>query len=149
MATPKHNERAAQTGPAAQRGAVLLEFALVSTIFMALVYGAITYGVMFWVKATVTHAAGEGARAAIGAPDALSTAKTTAEGILDRSLPDGAAPYAKPVMPTTAPCPGNPSDSCITVTVSYPYAAHPIIPRLPFLPGLPAQIKASSIVGLS
>jgi Flp pilus assembly protein TadG len=149
MATPKHSERAAQPASAAQRGAVLLEFALASTIFMALVYGAVTYGVMFWVKGTITHAAGEGARAAIGAPDAVTTAKTTAEAILDRSLPNGAAPYAKPVTPTTGPCPGNPSGSCITVTVSYPYAAHPIIPRLPFLPGLPAQIKATSIVELS
>jgi Flp pilus assembly protein TadG len=147
MRTACHDREVGRRSPA-QRGAVLVEFAITCTLFLTLVYAAIAYGVMFWVKATITHAAGEAARAAIGGVDAVATARTTAEAIIDRTLPAANAASAKPVAPTTAPCAANPAETCITVTVSYPYAAHPVVPTLPFLPGLPAQLKATSVVQL-
>jgi Flp pilus assembly protein TadG len=131
-----------------QRGAALVEFAITCTLFLTLVYGAITYGVMFWVKATITHAAAEGARASIRGTDPVATAKSTSEAIIDKSLPTASAGYAKPVSPTTATCASDATATCITVTVNYPYSAHPIIPKLPFLPGLPSQLSSTSVVQL-
>jgi Flp pilus assembly protein TadG len=134
-------------GPS-QRGAVLVEFALASTLFMMLVYGGLSYGVMFWVKSTLTHASAEGARAAIRSTDPVAGAKASAEAILDASMPTGKATWAKPVTPTTAACTYNASETCITVTVTYPYAAHPVLPSLPLLSFLPSQLKATSVVQL-
>lgn len=131
-----------------QRGAVLVEFAIASVLFLTLIYGAISYGVMFWVKSTITHAAAEGARNAIRSTDAVAGAKASAEGILDSSLPTGKATYAKPVTPTTGPCTYDTSVTCITVTVTYPYAAHPVVPALPLLSFLPSQLKSTSVVQL-
>jgi Flp pilus assembly protein TadG len=131
-----------------QRGAVLVEFALAATVFLMLVYGAISYGVMFWVKSTITHAAAEGARAAIRSTDAVAGAKASAEAVLDSSMPTGKAAYAKPVTPTTAACTYNAAATCITVTVTYPYAAQPVVPTLPLLSFLPSQLRSTSIVQL-
>lgn len=131
-----------------QRGAVLVEFALTATIFMMLIWGAISYGVMFWVKSTITHAAAEGARAAIRSTDPVAGAKASTEGILDSSMPAGKAGYAKPVTPTTAPCSYNTSETCITVTVTYPYAAHPVVPSIPLLSFLPSQLRSTSVIQL-
>jgi Flp pilus assembly protein TadG len=143
-----HNRTQIARRGAGQRGAVLIEFALASTIFLMLVYGAISYGVMFWVKSTITHAAAEGARAAIRSTNAVTGAKASAEAILDASLPTGKSTYAKPVTPTTGPCSYNASETCITVTVTYPYAAHPVVPALPLLSFLPSQLRSTSVIQL-
>ncbi|MCA1843526.1 MAG: pilus assembly protein [Actinobacteria bacterium] len=129
-----------------ERGAVLVEFALTSIIFMMLVWGALSYGVMFWVKSTITHAAAEGARAAIRSTDPVAGAKASAEGILDSSMPTGKAGYAKPITPTTGPCSYDTSQTCITVTVTYPYSAHPVVPSIPLLSFLPSQLRSTSVI---
>jgi Flp pilus assembly protein TadG len=131
-----------------QRGAVLVEFALSVVLFLTLIYGAITYGVIFWAKASLTHAAGEGARASIRVDTGnAAVAKSQAELVIDRTLPSAASGYAKPVSVATGQC-ANSSDTCITVTVTYPYKAHPIIPALPFLPLLPTQLTSVSVIQL-
>jgi Flp pilus assembly protein TadG len=133
-----------------QRGAVLVEFALAGTLFLTLTYGSISYGVVFWVKHTLTSAASEGARAAVSAPtgDEVTTARTAAEGVLDNSLGDRAA-HAPPITPTVAACP-NSTGNCITVTVSYPYSAHPILPAMPpILSYLPTTLSSTSVIELS
>ena len=133
---------------AGQRGAMLVEFALASTVFMMLVYGAISYGVMFWTKSTITHAAAEGARAAIRSTDPVAGAKASAEAVLDASMPTGKATWAKPVTPVSGACSYNASATCITVTITYPYAAHPVVPALPLLSFLPSQLRSTSVVQL-
>jgi len=132
-----------------QRGAVLVEFALTAVIFLTLIYGSLTYGVIFWVKASLTHAAGEGSRAAVRVDQATaaSTAQAEAENVIDKTLPSNSAGWAKPVQAVSAQC-ANSSNTCLTVTVTYPYKDHPIIPTLPFLPALPSQLKSVSVIQL-
>jgi Flp pilus assembly protein TadG len=131
-----------------QRGSVLVEFALTAVLFLTLIYGSLTYGVIFWVKATLTHAAGEGARASIRVDQAAagSTAQTRAHSVLDQSLSTNST-YAGVTVTGPAACTGS-SDTCLTVTVTYPYSAHPVIPPLPFLPGLPSQLQSVSVIQL-
>jgi Flp pilus assembly protein TadG len=150
-----------------ERGTAVLEFAIVAVIFLGLVYGAISYGVIFWMKATITHAAEEGARAAIGGvssdPDPNKTpegrAKAKVVDVVDKGLPaayakysDGtvASPAGTPPEATVGPCANDPAVSCITVTVTYPYKNYPVLPALPpIFPVLPDQLKSTSVVQLT
>ena len=131
-----------------QRGAALVEFSIAATLFLTLIYGSISYGVMFWVKNSITHAAGEGARSSIRGTDPVAAAKSAAEAVIDKTLPAASAGYAKPVTPTTGTCATDPTKVCVTVTVTYPYAAHPVVPALPFLPLFPSQLRSTSVVQL-
>jgi Flp pilus assembly protein TadG len=49
----------------AERGTVAIEFALVFPLFMLLLYGLVTYGLIFGVQHAMTAAAENGARAAL------------------------------------------------------------------------------------
>jgi Flp pilus assembly protein TadG len=149
MANHIDNDHAGARGALrSERGAALVEFAIAATLFLTLIYGAISYGVMFWVKNGITHAAGEGARSSIRGLDPVAEAKAAAEAVIDKTLPAANAPYAKPVSPTVGTCATEPSKTCVTVTVTYPYSAHPIVPALPFLPLLPSQLRSTSVVQL-
>jgi Flp pilus assembly protein TadG len=136
-----------------QRGTALIEFAIVAVLFLGLIYGAISYGVVFWVKATVTHAAEEGARAAVrgtSAGDSVSKATSKAQDVVTKSLPAGYAANTTYSVPTPAACASDASVSCITVTVTYPYSAHPILPALtPIFPILPGNLSSTSVVQLT
>ena len=133
-----------------ERGTALVEFAIVCILFLGLIYGAISYGVVFWVKHTLTHAAAEGARAGVGGAVGaeIATAKAKAEEVVDSSLGDRAA-HVPTITPTVATCAGSTHD-CITVTVTYPYSAHPILPALPpIMSFLPDTLSSTSVVELS
>lgn len=130
------------------RGAVAVEFALVFVIFFSLFYAIVAYGFVLTLRQNLTLAAAEGARAAVqSAPDEatrLSRAQTTANGILSW-LPAGGAS----ITATAAPCAANPATRCVTVTVSYDYAGHPVVPALPLLGiAIPATLSAAATVQL-
>lgn len=147
-----------------ERGAALVEFAICATLFLALVYGSISYGVVFWVKHTLTSAASEGARAAVSAPltddcsdpgedprcNEKNTARAKAKQVVDNSLGDrGVHVPAGDIQIGVATCAGSTRD-CITVTVPYPYGEHPILPTLPpILSILPDSISSTSVIELS
>lgn len=59
--------RAGQGGRQADRGAVLIEFSIVFALFAFIVYALVAFGMAMNLKANLTHAVEEGARAAIGA----------------------------------------------------------------------------------
>jgi Flp pilus assembly protein TadG len=128
------------------RGAVAVEFALVFLMFFALFYAIVAYGLVFTLNQTLTLAAEEGARAAVqDAPNAatrITRAQGTAKGLLGWVPPAGVTASA-----AAAPCAANPASNCITVTVSYDYATHPIVPALPLLGiAIPANLGATATV---
>lgn len=143
-----------------ERGAALVEFAICATLFLGLVYGSISFGVVFWVKHTLTSAASEGARSAVSAPlnsgctgtrcNEINTAKEKAKKVLDDSLGDrGVHVPIEDITATVATCAGSTRD-CITVTVPYPYGDYPILPALPpILSVLPDSISSTSVIELS
>jgi hypothetical protein len=63
-----------------ERGAALLEFVLVLPIFILFIYTAISLGMALTLKEDVTHAAAEGARAAIGASETTAATYCNAAG---------------------------------------------------------------------
>ncbi len=122
-----------------QKGAALVEFAMVVGLFVFLLYGLISFGMILAAKQRITNAAAEGARAAVGqtsSPTAISaaTARIAAAG-----LPAGAVPTY-----STGSCGGN---QCITVTIELNLNTNPIVPPAPGL-GLvtPNKILSKAVV---
>ncbi len=157
-----------------ERGAELLEFALVIVLLISLLYGIITYGVILAAQATVTQAAADAARAGIvqgtgtgscagtsGVSLAGCTAVTQAatdlgwmnkgactEIVNGTTISTGAGAITCSAL--TEACPSIATNTCLSVTVSYNYSASPLFPELPGL-GLitPSTISSTNVLQLS
>ncbi len=150
--------RRERAGAERERGAVLVEFALVVVLFVALLYGLIAFGMALALKQSMTNAASEGARTAVGAApeDRVAIAEATIEerlGWLGDKL-DALAidaresrcdwnPFAR------EPAGGNPDEDCLWVDLVYRYENRPLVPALA-LPGFgylfPETIHSNSAV---
>jgi len=144
-----------------ERGAALLEFVLVIPIFLFVLYGLIAFGMAISLKQSITHAASQGARAAIGAPvtSACTTPtppdtpqecawKLAASTQVQSALHwmGGNETYVT-VSPSIAPCAGDTSNQCITVKLDYDYQNHPLIPSAPGLGIInPTKLTSTAIV---
>lgn len=154
-------DRAGQCRWHNQRGAAIVEFSLVVVLLFVLLYGIIAYGLMLALKQSVTNAANEGARAAIGA-DLQRSYAASRESLdwLGSKCCRSDGPYTPQVAgaplainPQRAFCnplavnPGDPE--CITVSISYDYANSPLLPPLPGL-GLvfPDTIDSTGVIQL-
>jgi Flp pilus assembly protein TadG len=142
-----------------EEGAAMVEFALVIGLFVVVLYGLIAYGLALDLKQNMSHAANEGARAAIGAvPTGAETPEQAAErvakdtvvramksfGQFDSSMVDAKADAAQ-----CQPNPPTASAECITVTLTYPYGSKPIVPNAPGLGVvIPDTMTAKAVVVL-
>src|SRR2546421_7217146 len=124
------------------RGAVAVEFALIIPIFLLFVYGAITFGFALSVKQMVSQAAAEGARSPLGAQMITGDLDQNAAYVRVAAARSSAAlgsnaQWATITPAVETPCPNAAANQsatvCVKVTVSYPYAAHPLVPTLPGL----------------
>jgi Flp pilus assembly protein TadG len=136
-----------------QRGAVLVEMALVVTFLCLVVFGIISFGLLLGYRQNLTQAATEAARAASVQqdPDAQRTAAlaaaTSALGELDHTC--GTTPEAALTCTVSAifACPSDPTLACRTVTVTLDNGAHSVVPRVPLLaPFIPDKLRATSTV---
>ena len=143
---------------AKERGAALVEFALVSLLFVFFIYAVAVYGIVLSTKNSITHAAAEGARASLSVADLpaatldarrITQATTTAGNSLSGTL--GSHYSSSQVSAAIAGC-DSPADThkCITVTVNYPWSTNPIVPLAPGM-GLitPDTIHTSAVVRLN
>jgi Flp pilus assembly protein TadG len=108
-------------------------------------YGLIYFGMALATKQRVTNAAAEGARAAVGqttAALAQSTAQTRVIALL------GTQNGRYTVTPVAAPCdsaaPTGPQ--CVTVTITWDWAGHPVVPAAPGLRIFPINSLGSQAV---
>lgn len=144
MNTPLHLYR--KGNRRLQAGAVVIEFALVFVIFFMIFYGIIAYGMVFAIKHSLMQAASEGTRAAvrdvIGGQEAREDlAKATASKVIAWMGTRAPTPTV-----TSAACASTPF-ICLKVTLTYDYAANPIIPPLPaFGVVLPDKLTAEATV---
>lgn len=145
-----------------ERGAEMVEFAIVVVLLITLLYGIITYGLILAAQATVTQAAADAAHAGLVAS---STAQATAEeeaandvGWMDKGTcyqPDvgtggtGSPSAAITCVASKVKCPSNQSIWCLSVTVTYNYSSNPLFPELPGL-GLitPSTISSTNVIQL-
>jgi TadE-like protein len=66
-----------------QRGATLVEFALVSPILILIILGALQIGIAGWAKSTLENSLRDSARFAVTGADDVASGKTRADAILD------------------------------------------------------------------
>ena len=139
-----------------ERGATAVEFALVFPLFFLIMYAIVTFGLIFAVQQSLTLAATEGARSALNyvyeangsgsqaLTDRASAAKTTAVGLTSWLA------HVQIPTPVSGTCSYDPTMYCVTVTVTYPYQAHPLVPALPLL-GLvtPTQLTGKATVQIN
>lgn len=120
----------------------MVEFALVVGLFVFIMYGLVSLGMILATKQRITNAAAEGARAAVGqTTSALAISAATAR-VSAAGLGAGATATYVP-----AACGSN---QCITVTITYDLAGHPVVPLAPGL-GLvtPSTITSKAVVQYS
>ena len=140
-----------------ERGAEMVEFAIVVVLLIALLYGIITYGLILAAQATVTQAAADAARAGIVTTTPVVTAQgqaATDVGWMNKGacLTAGPATANNPItcIATTMPCPSNANNTCLKVTVSYSYGLSPLFPVLPGLGVVtPSTISSTNVLQLS
>ena len=128
-----------------QKGAALVEFAMVAGLFVAILYALIYFGMALATKQRVTNAAAEAARAAVGASDPADAQNKAQARVLNLlGTPNGR--YT--VSPVAAACDtGNPTGpQCITVTISWDWDNHPVVPAAPGLGVFPVETLGSSAV---
>lgn len=139
-APPPPRHRRSRRGD--ESGAALVEFALVFLPFVLVLYGLITFGVILAQKQEITNAAADGARAAVGQPNPTQAAQDRVQKALG-------APGSYTATYLTGTCTGG-AGNCITVTITYDYKNHPIVPTAPGL-GLvvPDTFHSSAVVQYS
>jgi Flp pilus assembly protein TadG len=115
----------------------------VFALFVFILYGLITFGVILAQKQAVTNAASDGARAGVGAASPAAAAQARVEKAL--GTPNGR--YTETY--TTATCSGG-SGTCLTVKITWDYKGHPLVPPAPGL-GLvtPDSFGATAVVQVS
>lgn len=123
-----------------QSGLAAIEFAFVFPVFFMLLYGIITYSLIFVVQQSLTLAAEEGARAALRYV-AVSTVPVTPDprGVTACAVAKQAVSWLSSTVvgcvPTVIPncfVPAAPAAAvtCVKVTVTYPYSTNPLVPLL-------------------
>ena len=143
----------------AEDGAVVVEFAVVFVLFIALLWGIVTYGVIFAAQQTLTHAAAESARATVGHgsfEEARTVATSVATGQLDW-LGGSATPTEGDVR--LGDCVSSldevfdpdgyeasvDGEKCVFVQYEYPWHADPIIPPISYV-GTPPTIRGTAVI---
>lgn len=135
-----------------ERGSVLVEFSLVFALFMLVIYALISFGVILAAKNSLTHAAAEGARAAVAVVDDPMTPDDErierAKDKVDEALSWFGSRYES--GDTTASIAVCGTAECITVKITYPYSTRPIVPPAPGL-GLviPSNLTSTAVVELT
>jgi Flp pilus assembly protein TadG len=115
----------------------MVEFSLVVGLFVMILYALIYFGMALATKQRVTNAAAEGARAAVGAPEAQ--VQTVALNRVKSLLGEPNGRYD--VNPVAAACDStNPTGpQCITVEIEWHWDTHPVVPAAPGLGVFPVN----------
>ncbi|KVD80896.1 pilus assembly protein TadE [Burkholderia sp. ABCPW 14] len=137
-----------------QRGATAIEFAILFPVFFMVLYGIVTYGMIFAAQQSLTLAATEGARAALN----YQVAQTQAAALSLRATAACTAASNLTGWLTGATCSTSQNftcsyDStmyCIQVTVTYPYASNPLVPTVAlFNAVLPTTLTSQATVQIN
>jgi Flp pilus assembly protein TadG len=130
---------------AASRGVAAVEFAIVFPLFFLIFYAIVSYGLIFVAQQLLTLAAENGAHAALAFNGTTppGTVACSAATISSQSL----GPNITCVPAALQTCTFDSKAQCLTVSVSYNYAAHPLVPILPGIGLLtPSTLSSSATV---
>jgi Flp pilus assembly protein TadG len=135
-----------------QHGSTAVEFAMIFPIFFIVLYGIVTFSMIFVAQQSLTLAAEEGARAALTyqksdtPPDALALRVNAVCPVAKSMLAPMVA--TADCQATTATC--NAGMQCVNVVISYAYGTNPLIPSLPLMGDvLPKTLTSSATIQLN
>jgi Flp pilus assembly protein TadG len=142
-----------QPSRARHAGSAAVEFALVFPLLFLVLYGIVTYSVVFVAQQNLTLAAEDGARAALAfqrattVAGALSARSSNACTVANQST-GWLGAYAQCAAQAQS-CSYDSAMSCVQVTLTYDYANHPLVPTLPLLSlALPQTLSSVATVQL-
>lgn len=140
------------------RGATALEFALVFPILFLMMYGMLSYALIFAAQHSLSDAAAEAGRVAVrfsGSPQDKNPIERGKKGC-DIAMPrvawvakigGGAVNCDVDLYDESCPLVVD-KTQCISVSVRYNYQANPLIPRIPLLP-TPNEINGTAITQIA
>jgi Flp pilus assembly protein TadG len=131
-----------------QDGVAAVEFAIVSMVFLVILFGILTYGFIFGLDQSLNHAAEEGARSAISTTTDAAAITKAHDTALQRLNWLGSHIQSSDIVAAVAACPNDASVKCVTVTITYPWDTRPIVPKFVGLP-TPTQMQAVAVVELT
>lgn len=124
-----------------QRGAAVIEFALISVLLTTLLFGVMSYGYMLSFRQAISQGAAEGARAAATSPGSFTAVQkeTSARNAMNEALRSygvecsgtsltRAGRPAGTCNLTVQACVNNVAKDCAAVRIDYAYADEPLIP---------------------
>lgn len=139
-----------------QRGAQLVELALVLPIILTIVFSIVGFSLVFLVQHTLSSAVSQGARS-VAVAGSSANPETAARQLLSNSLP--AAIYPAGFSFSSTPLSGatdcgaalgtgsNPTLSCLEFRGEFTSASNPFLSNIPFSElFLPEQLSATSVV---
>jgi Flp pilus assembly protein TadG len=136
------------------RGAVLVEFAIVVVLFSLVLFGIISYAILFGYRQSMIQAATEGARAASVVEvtdDQTNAALAAAQAAMDDSHRSCGADDDGLTCTVSAPfaCPADPDLACRTVTIKHDNHNDALVPRIPLLADMiPHDLSASATIAV-
>lgn len=151
------------------KGVSAIEFGLIFPILFLMLYGLLTYSLIFAVKHSLALAAAEGARAAVrftsASNDTLQMRRDAACLMATNSLSwltaikgaascNGGALINVEVIGSPNPCaplaaPLNSAVNCVEVYARYSYAASPIIPVIQAILPVPQRLEGKSVTQIA
>ena len=143
-----------------QRGVAALELALVFPVLFLMMYGLLSYGLIFAAQHSLAQSAAEGARAALryDSPNDAEATRTAAacamakQGVrwLEQVSGHGidCTTQAETAVQCQIPVALANVVRCLSVSLSYDYAATPILPRLPLLP-TPQRLTGTAVTQIA
>jgi Flp pilus assembly protein TadG len=117
-----------------ERGAELIEMAIVTPVLLLLVFGIVDFGFMFQRYVVLTNAAVEGARVATMPGYTVADAQARVQSYVANALPLGVVATAVAV-PVTVPGPGGTTWPAMEVTVTHAYALQYVAPIMRLVGG--------------
>ncbi|MGX5220904.1 TadE/TadG family type IV pilus assembly protein [Pseudomonas segetis] len=134
-----------------QKGAAAIEFALVFVLFFAIFYGTVSYSLPLLMMQSFNNASAEAVRQAVGLVPGQADYQQEAMTVIDQQLSWMPSSSRNLVAVAITP-PG--ADGVMTVQISYPYNANPLVPFLVIpgigrLPNLPDDLVATASIKLN
>ncbi|MGH9226706.1 MAG: TadE/TadG family type IV pilus assembly protein [Acidimicrobiales bacterium] len=139
-----------------EHGAAAVEFAIIAIPFFLLLYGLVVFGMALAVKQSVTNAAAEGARAAVGITDAADAVDKAEEVVASRLDWLGSNYQSSDLTvswynTTTSSCgaatPPSGQPWTICVAIDLPYKSREVVPAAPIVSNVtPEHLRSTAIV---
>jgi Flp pilus assembly protein TadG len=131
------------------RGAALVETAIVLNLLMLLVIGTLCFGILLGYQQKLVHATADAARVVAVTPR-LEEQPAKAIAAIDRALDGTDRSCSDPALTCTvsppAPCENDPTATCRRIRVEHDHVVDPVVSRVPLIAAILPERSAAEVV---